>query len=217
MSQTNREKIALLVFLALVVLCTAAIAGYMNLGGASWDDTATAIDDARGDLAYYTAVVYRGTAVPETADEAEETQPIALPSAVRSYEDKGASVLVVDVLHPERYEGDDIYYVGYKRIGVFFAPEDMTEHELEAELEFFSGHAVDYVVCIAEDSETVVEADQRPDIVISTGTSDDIDYGRLVDGTFYTHTPVVGKVGALLLSPDNTVSAKTLTSLPEQE
>lgn len=215
MDQTKRERIALLVFLALVLLCTILIATYIARAGKSWDDTATAIDDARGDLYYYTAVVYRGTAVPESGDAAEETQPVPLSSAVRSYREKGASVLVLDVLHPERYEGDDIYLVGDDRIGVFYAPEDMTRGELNRELRFFSEHGVDHVICIADDADFVAGNERRPDIVLSIGREGGSGYGKLVDGTFYTAVPAVGKVGSLLLSPENTVSEKTITSAPE--
>lgn len=214
MDQSKREKIALFVFLALVAASLLVITAYIERAGSSWNSTATSIDDARGELLGYAALVYRGTAVPSAKEASRDEGPVPVSSVVESYRNKGASVLQLDVLHPETYEGDDIYYVAHKRVGVFFVSETSSQYQVEREVEYFADHGVDYVVCIAQDSSLVAKCKLRPDIVVSLGVEGAGGYGTMVEGTYYTHVPSVGKVGAVLISPDNSVSAKTLSNIP---
>ena len=215
MNQNKREKIAVLVFLALMIISTTIIVNYINHVGTSWNHTATRIDDARGELIDYTAIIYRGTAIPETRKAAEETQPISIVSAVRVYKEKGANVLRIDVLHPEIYDGGDIYLIGHKRIGLFYVSDETTKRDLREQVEYYFEHAVDHMVFITEDSEFIQDSKYRPDIVISIGANEDVRFGTTIDGTYYSHVPSVGKVGAILISPDNIISSKTITEIKE--
>ena len=65
MSVKSREKIALAVFAALIVLSLLGLGWYL-VAGHSWNVAASNIDDTFGSMDGYTAIVYEGTAVPQT-------------------------------------------------------------------------------------------------------------------------------------------------------
>ncbi|MEF9841786.1 MAG: alcohol dehydrogenase [Raoultibacter sp.] len=60
MSKTSREKIALLIFFCLILIGLGGTIAYLNVGH-SWNVAASNIDDATGDMAGYTAILYEGT------------------------------------------------------------------------------------------------------------------------------------------------------------
>lgn len=60
MSQTLREKVALLVFLLLILLTLGGLGWYLTIGH-SWNVAASTIDDATGQMDGYTAILYEGT------------------------------------------------------------------------------------------------------------------------------------------------------------
>lgn len=61
MSKKSREKIALLVFLGLIVLSLCGLGWYL-FAGHSWNVAASNLDDTFGSMEGYTAIVYPGTA-----------------------------------------------------------------------------------------------------------------------------------------------------------
>lgn len=64
MSSTTREKIALLVFAALVILGLGALTWYLSVGK-TWNVAAASIDDATGQMEGYVAILYEGTVIAE--------------------------------------------------------------------------------------------------------------------------------------------------------
>ncbi|HIS41099.1 MAG TPA: alcohol dehydrogenase [Candidatus Aphodovivens avistercoris] len=67
MDKPSREKIALLVFAALIVLSLAGLGWYI-FAGHSWNVAASSIDDTFGEMDGYTAIVYPGT-LEESAEK----------------------------------------------------------------------------------------------------------------------------------------------------
>jgi hypothetical protein len=70
MKKRTREKIALIVFIALIFAAGAIISIYLSTGR-TWTRAATALDDSVGFMDGYTAVVFAGTA-PNDADDADK-------------------------------------------------------------------------------------------------------------------------------------------------
>ena len=66
MSERSREKIALLVFVALVVFGGCCLLGYI-VAGHSWNVAASSLDDTFGSMDGYTTIVYAGTVEPQKA------------------------------------------------------------------------------------------------------------------------------------------------------
>lgn len=170
------------------------------------DDSAAAVsgslsDDASSD----TASSGRKALVSPKANPVE-------PESVRdSYLEKGAQVLVLDTKHPSVYEDGVIVKRGSKRIGVFSVDVPLSEEAAQERLDYFKEAKVDVVVCIASVRSYVRNA-TGIDVVVTL--QDDVStMGTNANGTFYVNAPSIDSVGAVLLSPNNVVSAKVVDSL----
>ena len=213
MNQSTREKIALVVFLALILATLAGIGAYIHMGN-SWNQAAISIDSASGDLEGYTAIVYRGVCVPSIREAQDTQKPVPITSVVRSYREKGAIVLRLDVLHPEIYDGEDIYLVGTRRVGVFYAPETMTPFALERRVAWFKKHEVDLILCIAEDSSYLVGHSAGVDVVVSLGSETRLRAGTTIDDTYFSDVPIVGRVGTVFITPEGFLYSKEIDEMP---
>ena len=170
------------------------------------DDSAAAVsgslsDDASSDM----ASSGRKALVSPKANPVE-------PESVRdSYLEKGAQVLVLETKHPSVYEDGMIVKRGSKRIGVFSVDVPLSEEAAQERLDYFKEAKVDVVVCIASVRSYVRNA-TGIDVVVTL--QDDVStMGTNVNGTFYVNAPSIDSVGAVLLSPNNVVSAKVVDSL----
>ena len=170
------------------------------------DDSAAAVsgslsDDASSDM----ASSGRKALVSPKANPVE-------PESVRdSYLEKGAQLLVLDTKHPSVYEDGMIVKRGSKRIGVFSVDVPLSEEAAQERLDYFKEAKVDVVVCIASVRSYVRNA-TGIDVVVTL--QDDVStMGTNVNGTFYVNAPSIDSVGAVLLSPNNVVSAKVVDSL----
>lgn len=170
------------------------------------DDSAAAVsgsmsDDASSDM----ASSGRKALVSPKANPVE-------PESVRdSYLEKGAQVLVLDTKHPSVYEDGMIVKRGSKRIGVFSVDVPLSEEAAQERLDYFKEAKVDVVVCIASVCSYVRNA-TGIDVVVTL--QDDVStMGTNANGTFYVNAPSIDSVGAVLLSPNNVVSAKVVDSL----
>jgi hypothetical protein len=213
MEQKTRERIALIVFLVLIAGTLFGIMTYLHVGH-SWNQAATSIDDASGDMKGYTAIVYRGTGIPTTHEAESDVKPTSPVTVARRYREKGASVLRVDVLHPETYDGEDIYRIGNRRIGVFYAPSTMTPFAIERHAAWFAKHDVDFTICIADDARAVSMRNEGIDIVILRPGEGEPRSGSTIGDTYYVNAPCVGRAGVLLVSPDGIVSYKDISNEP---
>lgn len=170
------------------------------------DDSAAAVsgslsDDASSDV----ASSGRKALVSPKANPVE-------PESVRdSYLEKGAQVLVLDTNHPSVYEDGMIVKRGSKRIGVFSVDVPLSEEAAQERLDYFKEAKVDVVVCIASVRSYVRNA---TGIDVAVTLQDDVStMGTNANGTFYVNAPSIDSVGAVLLSPNNVVSAKVVDSL----
>jgi hypothetical protein len=212
MSQTAREKIALVVFGALVIMTLLGGIWYLNVGH-SWNVAATSIDDAAGTLDGYTAIVYDGVTVPSVAEATANTAPVTSTSVVKSYRDKKASVITLDLVDPKLYADGLIIKKGSHRFGVFYVDSKLPETTLQKQVKYFQDARVDYIICITTDSDFVSGRITGTDIAISTKNEDKLIMGKTIDGTYFTESPCTGKIGTVLISRSNVVSSKDIDKL----
>lgn len=182
--------------------------------GASIPDNTSAADDD-------SAAVVSGSLSDDASSDVASSGRKALvspkanpvePESVRdSYLEKGAQVLVLDTKHPSVYEDGMIVKRGSKRIGVFSVDVPLSEEASQERLDYFKEAKVDVVVCIASVRSYVRNA-TGIDVVVTL--QDDVStMGTNANGTFYVNAPSIDSVGAVLLSPNNVVSAKVVDSL----
>lgn len=223
MEKSLREKIALAVFLLLIVLSLIGLGWYI-LAGHSWNVAASTIDDTVGEMEGYTAIVYPGTVDPSEEPSAvktgadrlslspeDEDEAVDIVSLQQDYADKGAEVLFLDVFNPLKYQEGVIVKRGGKRIGVVSAAEPATQLDVSRCLQAFERAEVDFTVVITPDKWKVSRL-VGIDIVICTDDEGLVAMGKTEDGTFYVDAPTVGDAGVVLVSPSNVVSAKEVSA-----
>ena len=137
-----------------------------------------------------------------------KTQPVTPQDVQTNYEEKGATVLVLDTTDPSQYSEGVILKRGSKRIGVFSVDVPLSETRIKS----FRDCKVDLVVCISS-VRTSVRNLQGADIVITLQDEEVSTMGGNSNGSFFVNAPHVDSVGAILVSPSNVVSAKVIESL----
>lgn len=153
-----------------------------------------------------------GTGTLANGTSAKAKPGVTVAEAQRSYEDKKATVFSLDTVDLDQYGEGTILKKGDHRFGVFSVTEPTTVRALEKQVAYFAAHKVDFIVAITPDK-AYVEGASGIDIVISTQDEDLFVMGETIDGTFYVDAPEVGKVGTILISPSNVVSAKVIEEL----
>lgn len=141
-----------------------------------------------------------------------KSQPVSPEEVQANYEEKGATVLVLDTADPSQYSDGVILKRGSKRIGVFSVDVPLSEKTAEARVKYFRDCKVDLVVCISS-VRTYVRNLQGVDIVITLQDEEVSTMGGNSNGSFFVNAPYVNSVGAILVSPSNVVSAKVIESL----
>lgn len=168
-------------------------------------------DDSESDRTSDNATVLKAATVRGGMDVAK-SQPVAPEQVQANYEEKGATVLVLDTADPSQYSDGVILKRGSKRIGVFYVDVPLSEKAAEARVKYFRDCKVDLVVCISS-VRTYVRNLQGADIVITLQDEEVSTMGGNSNGSFFVNAPHVDSVGAILVSPSNVVSAKVIESL----
>ena len=153
-----------------------------------------------------------GTGTLANGTSAKAKPGVTVAEVQKSYEDKKATVFSLDTVDLDQYGEGTILKKGDHRFGVFSVTEPTTVRALEKQVAYFAAHKVDFIVAITPDK-AYVEGASGIDIVISTQDEDLFVMGETIDGTFYVDAPEVGKVGTILISPSNVVSAKVIEEL----
>ena len=121
-------------------------------------------------------------------------------------------VFALDTVDPARYAEGTILKKGGHRFGVFSVDRPLSVRAVEKQVAYFTAHKVDFIVVVTPDK-SYVEKAEGIDIVVSTQDEELFVMGETVNGTFYVDSPEIGKVGAILISPSNVVSAKVIEEL----
>lgn len=168
-------------------------------------------DDSESDRTSDNATVLKAATVRGGMDVAK-SQPVAPEQVQANYEEKGATVLVLDTADPSQYSDGVILKRGSKRIGVFYVDVPLSDKAAEARVKYFRDCKVDLVVCISS-VRTYVRNLQGTDIVITLQDEEVSTMGCNSNGSFFVNAPHVDSVGTILVSPSNVVSAKVIESL----
>ncbi len=204
----SRERIALVVFAAVIVLITAGIAFYLFVGH-SWNYAATRIDDAAGEMQDYRVIAFEGTAIPAASQVKDDGQrfysPVSRESVITEYQDKGATVFFIDASDLDNYESPVVFEKDAYRVGVFLVAEDDTTADIRQKLSQLETRAADVVVVFAE-SVKRLEKIEGIDVVVRVSTQkDDADLPMAA-----LDMPAVGNVGTIVISPSDVLATRVL-------
>lgn len=146
------------------------------------------------------------------AGHKKEKEPVALSDVDALYQDKGANVISLHTADPSAYEEGTILKRGGKRYGIFSVAREYSRILIDEKVKYFTDQKVDYVIALCPE-ESYLKNAENIDIVITTADSTISSMGESRNGAFYVSTPKIGSVGAILISPSNVVSAKTISEL----
>lgn len=146
------------------------------------------------------------------AGHKKEKEPVALSDVDALYQDKGANVISLHTANPSAYEEGTILKRGGKRYGIFSVTREYSRILIDEKVKYFTDQKVDYVIALCPE-ESYLKNAENIDIVITTADSTISSMGESRNGAFYVSTPKIGSVGAILISPSNVVSAKTISEL----
>lgn len=146
------------------------------------------------------------------AGHKKEKEPVALSDVDALYQAKGANVISLHTADPSAYEEGTILKRGGKRYGIFSVTREYSRILIDEKVKYFTDQKVDYVIALCPE-ESYLKNAENIDIVITTADSTISSMGESRNGAFYVSTPKIGSVGAILISPSNVVSAKTISEL----
>ena len=211
MASIPREKIALFVLTAVILLITAGIAWYL-IAGHSWNYAATAIDDAAGNMEDYRIILYEGTAAPSSKQVDDKGNltftPVSLASTAKDYEEKGATVFTLDSLNLETYREPQVFERDGYRVGVVYAAVEDTTLQVQEKVDKLIERKVNVVIAIAQDNSRLAQV-EGIDAVIDLEAGSSLS-ARNDDNGFRITMPAVGSIGVIVLSPSDVLSARSL-------
>lgn len=195
--------------------------GSLNQGVSTASEPAAAEGSASEGIAgqgVSTAVSPDGTSESQAnpaaplAGHKKEKEPIALSDVDALYQGKGANVISLHTTDLSTYEEGTILKRGGKRFGIFSVTHEYSRILIDEKVKYFTEQKVDYVIALCPEASLLKNA-ENIDIVITTVDPKISSMGESKDGAFYVSTPKIGSVGAILISPSNVVSAKTISEL----
>ena len=146
------------------------------------------------------------------SSDKESLSAVSTEEVAKNYADKNSAVLKLDTLTPGAYSEGAIVKRGAKRIGILSVDVPLSIEAAELAIEPFVTAKVDLLICVTP-SKSYVSNASGFDIVVTTQDDSVSTMGETSNKTFYVAAPTRGKVGAVVVSPSNTVSAKVIDSL----
>lgn len=171
-------------------------------GDADPDATAD-IDDASSSTTFK---------LPFSSLTTTKSDPVTAELVGKDYEEKGASVFVLDSANVDHYAEGAIMQRGSHRIGVMSVSSPRSTASLERQVTYFKENKVDFIVALVSNGSYLTGV-PGVDIVIATDGDGSLTLGQTVNGAFRVYAPEVGSVGAVLISPSSVVSAKVIDEL----
>lgn len=235
MEKRTREIVALVMLVALVAIAAGAMAWYLLIGH-NWNVAATNIDDRVGEMEGYTVLLYEGQTLPETermriadsqpllddenrsaprSSEEDDTPsiPVNVNDVAQSYREKGATVFV---LHPESkdaYAGTLVLNKNGMWLGMIPVDGKTSRNVVGNYAVKLKKRDVDFVVACVSDTRLIENPVENVDILISSADEDISPGGTYSGPTFCVDSPLVGNVQAVIISPSNVLSSKTVDAL----
>lgn len=130
-----------------------------------------------------------------------------------TYERKGANVLTLDAAS-NRYADPQVLSVGGKRIGVYSTGAYTSRARIRNIDKFFDENDVDVVMYITPRADMLATYEGIDVVIVTTDREEGLSVrGETYGETLVVRAPEKGEVGVVLLTTNNVVSAKVISSL----
>ncbi|MGI6590980.1 MAG: hypothetical protein ACOX1O_05125 [Eggerthellaceae bacterium] len=230
MKAASREKIALILFIAIILLVVVCFGAYLILGH-KWNQAATTIDDATGDMKGYTTILYQGTSIPDFRDvdalDVQQRSAVPVKLVAQDYRNKQSSVIVLDSMDIQEYAEPRVVEYSNRRFGIVSFSANQTASSMRAKIRTLTKRGAECIIA-AVPNKKLVEGIDGIDIVINLHTaspasskakskrtegkgmgSSDFFGGR--DSYVFGNSDV-GTVKAIIISPSKVVSTRVVDS-----
>ena len=146
---------------------------------------------------------------------ASAAKKITSKLAAKSYKAKGASVIRLDLESIGLYDEPGILYRAGKRVALFSVSGKYGDSAFEArrKIRYLARHKPDIVIMIADHSSMFSSKLSGVDVALLAGDAKIAPGGEFKSSMFCVASPERGKVQAVVISPSNFVSTRTLGSL----
>ena len=232
MQKRTREILAL-VLLGVLLLVGVGVMGYYILVGHNWNVTASNIDDSIGKMDGYTVFLYEGTRPsPAEAERISDAQPllergisketresngggepIDIADAVKSYQEKGATVFMLDVANMTRYSEPYVVGKNGKRVGLMSAMAPVRKTEMRRAVIGLDRQEADCIVALTDDAEVCKPIVGGISIIVCDDPVEESPRDEYRGSSYCVGVPYVGEIQAVLMSPSGVLSSKTITEL----
>ena len=235
MQKRTREILAL-VLLGVLLLVGVGVMGYYILVGHNWNVTASNIDDSIGKMDGYTVFLYEGTRPsPAEAERISDAQPlldeqsrgisketresngggdpIDIADAVKSYQEKGATVFMLDVANMARYSEPYVVGKNGKRVGLMSAMAPVRKTEMRRAVIGLDRQEADCIVALTDDAEVCKPIVGGISIIVCDDPDEESPRDEYRGSSYCVGVPYVGEIQAVLMSPSGVLSSKTITEL----
>lgn len=138
---------------------------------------------------------------------------ITADEVAASYREKDAQVIVLDAKEIAKYADPWILKRSGKRIGVFSLEGKYAYADLVSNVAYLKRHKVDKIVALLNDKSLSRARLHGVDVAVFACNAKIGPEGTHVGRTFCVDSPYKGEVQAVILSPSNVLSSKTLDSL----
>ena len=210
MKPLPRERIALVVFGACILLILAGIVAYL-FAGHSFNHAASHIDDAAGEMDGYRVVLFEGTGIPQTsqvdAHGFRERSAQSLAKTANDYRSKEAVAFLLDAQNLASYDEPVVFERGGYRIGVLSIEPDDSSKSIQSRLETLHGQNARAVIAFSSKALNKAEADGI-DVLIECYPAGERQKSNYERNTTVMRMPAVGSIAAVVISPSEVVSTK---------
>lgn len=151
MQSSSREKIAVVLFVAILGLVVVGLCAYLVVGH-KWNTAATTIDDAAGDMAGYTTILFEGTSAPDYQDvdapDAVQRTGVPLALVADQYREKKSGVIELDTVDEGRYATPRVVRCNDRRFGIVSFTAGQSTASMQAEVTALQQQGVDSIIAI---------------------------------------------------------------------
>lgn len=210
MKQVPRERIALIVFSACILLIAAGIVAYM-VAGHSWNHAASHIDDATGEMQGYRVVLFEGTAIPGKSQVdihgARTDVARSLNAVSADYRSKEATTFKLDSVDVQDYARPVVLERDGYRIGVVHIAADDTTKDIQERTAYLSERNCQVAIAFTEKPLNEEES-EIVDVVVDLSPNGAREQSVVDRDVTLIDMPSVGQTCAIIISPSEIVSTK---------
>ncbi len=205
MKEETRNKVALVVFVLILIAAGAILVSYFSTGR-SWSVVATTVDDHVGQMGDYSVVVFEGTL------ESKKKDGPYVSDVRKHYASKEAGSLTLNLADHGRYKDPIVFDTGNKKIGVFEVDAYTSRATITRLVTKLRESGAEFVICITPKLAHIPLFDGIDTVILTTENTESA-LDRDTGGTFVMTTPEKGSTAVLFISSNNVPSLRVVEEL----